>query len=186
MSDYRLAELAADEGNLIPEARDALHAEIARRRPLLPRTRHLTESASQKEPLDGIKGWLAWYCLGLFSSVYLQIRLAVSLHSDNSSLLLGFLILCFGIAAWDLATGIAIVRRARPALRMIFVQLTVGAFQGAILCGRRGRSVDFFSTIRWRRCGFDCRGFGNHCALRDLAPLFSNFEKSKCHIWLKL
>ncbi|GGG81155.1 hypothetical protein [Edaphobacter dinghuensis] len=134
MSANQLAQLAADEDKLVPEAREALRAEIARRPPpIAHRPPSVEESASAKDPLDGVEGWLVWYCLGLFGGIYTQIRLAISLRGGISSIMLAFAILCLGIAAWNLATGISVMRRARSSLRMIFIQLTAGAFQGAII-----------------------------------------------------
>jgi len=134
MSASQLAQLAADEDNLVPEAREALRAEIARRPPpIARRPASVEEPVSAKDSLDGVGGWLAWYCLKLFGRISLQIHLAVSLRGGITSIMLAFAILCLGIAAWDLATGISVMLRARAALRMIFIQLTAGAFQGAII-----------------------------------------------------
>jgi|GEM_PF-4536440 len=132
--DYRLAQLAADQSALVPEAREALRAEIARRPPpVARRSVEVEEPVSAKHSLDGVGGWLAWYCLGLFGGVYKEIRLAVSLHGGISSVMLVFSIFSLGIAAWNLATGISIVRRAPFAPRMIFIQLTAGGLQGAFI-----------------------------------------------------
>jgi hypothetical protein len=134
MSDHRLAQLAADPNALVLEAREALRAEIARRPPPTARRSAQVENpASAKDSLDGVGGWLAWYCLGLFGGVYKEIRLAVSLRGGISSVMLAFSIFSLGIATWNLATGISIVRRAPSAPRMIFIQLTTGALQGAII-----------------------------------------------------
>jgi hypothetical protein len=38
-----------------------------------------------------------------------------------------------GIAAWNLATGIGIIRRAPFALRMVVIQLSAGGLQGFII-----------------------------------------------------
>jgi hypothetical protein len=133
MSAHQLAQLAADEDSLVPEAREALRVEIARRPP--PTARRpppVEEPASAKDPLDGVGGWLAWFCLGLFAGVFSQIRLAVSLRT-GSGIIIAFAILGLGMAAWNLVTGISILRRSRSALRMIFIHLTTGALQGAII-----------------------------------------------------
>ena len=134
MSDYRLAQLAADLNALVPEAREALHAEIARRPP--PTASSATQyekPVSAKDPLDGLGGWLAWYCLGLFGGVYNEARLAMSLRGGVSSVMLAFSILCWGMAAWNVATGISMVVRARSALRMILIHLILGALQGVVI-----------------------------------------------------
>jgi hypothetical protein len=134
MSDYRLAQLAADLNALVPEAREALRAEIARRPP--PSASSATQDekpVSAKDPLDGLGGWLAWYCLGLFGGVYNEARLAMSLRGGVSSVMLAFSILCWGMAAWNVATGISMVVRARSALRMILIHLILGALQGVVI-----------------------------------------------------
>ena len=133
-SDHRLAQLAADQDNLVPEAREALRAEISRRPPpTARRSQQVEQPASAKDPLDGVGGWLAWYCLGLFAGAYSEVRLAVSLRGGISSVMLAFSIFSLGMAAWNLATGISMVLRARSALRMIFIHLILGALQGAII-----------------------------------------------------
>src|ERR1700734_808541 len=78
-------------------------------------------------------GWLAWYCLGLFGGVYNEIHLGGSLHRGGSSVALAFSIFSLGIAAWNLATGIGIIRRAPFALRMVVIQLSAGGLQGLII-----------------------------------------------------
>jgi hypothetical protein len=134
MSDHRLAQLAADQNSIVPEAREALRSEIARRSPPNAlRPTHVEKPVSVKDSLDGVGGWLAWYCLGLFGGVYWEIRLALSLSGGISSVMLAFSILCLGIAAWNLATWISIVRRAPSAPRMIFIQLTIRGIQGALI-----------------------------------------------------
>jgi hypothetical protein len=126
MSASRLAQLAAYEDSLVPAACEALRAEIARRPP------PVEERASAKDPLDGVGGgWLAWYCLGLFGGSYWQIRLATSVGAGSAGML-ALAIFALGIAAWNLATGISILRRARSALWMIFLQLTMRAVQATI------------------------------------------------------
>jgi hypothetical protein len=134
MSDYQLAQLAADLNSLVPEAREALRAEIARRPPPAASGSGQGEKpVSAKSPLDGLGGWLAWYCLGLFGGVYNEARLAVSLLGGVNSVMLAFSILCWGMAAWNLATGICMVVRARSALRMILIHLILGALQGVVI-----------------------------------------------------
>lgn len=134
MSDYRLAQLAADLNSLVPEAREALRAEIARRPPPgASRSAQYEKPVSVKNPLDGLGGWLAWYCLGLFSGVYNEARLAVSLRGGVNSVMLAFSILCWGMAAWNVATGVSMVVRARSALRMILIHLILGALQGVVI-----------------------------------------------------
>jgi len=134
MSNHRLAQLAADHNALVPEAREALRAEIARRPlPIALRSAQVEQRASAKGPLDGLGGWLAWYCFGLFGGVYNEARLAVSLRGGVNSVMLAFSILCWGMAAWNLATGVSMVVRARSALRMIFIHLILGALQGVVI-----------------------------------------------------
>ena len=134
MSDYRLSQLVADQNVLVPEAREALRAEIARRPPPTAlKPAQVEKPISAKDSLDGVGGWLAWYCLGLFGGVYNEIRLVVSLRGGVSSIILAFSIFSLGIAAWNLATGISILRRAPSAPRMIFIQLTTGGLQGTII-----------------------------------------------------
>jgi hypothetical protein len=65
--------------------------------------------------------------------VYNEIRLAVSLRGGISNVMLAFSILCWGMAAWNLATGVSMVVRARSALRMIFIHLILGALQGMVI-----------------------------------------------------
>jgi len=133
MSNHRLAELAADPNALIPEAREALRAEIARRPPPALRSAQAERPDSAKDPLDGLGGWLALYCFGLFGGMYNEARLAVSLRGGVNSVMLAFSILCWGMAAWNLATGVSMVVRARSALRMILIHLILGALQGAVI-----------------------------------------------------
>jgi len=134
MSNHRLAQLSADPNALIPEAREALRAEIARRPPPIAlRSAQAERPASAKDPLDGLGGWLAWYCFGLFGGMYNEARLAVSLRGGVNSVMLAFSILCWGMAAWNLATGVSMVVRARSALRMILIHLILGALQGAFI-----------------------------------------------------
>ena len=134
MSDYQLAQLAADLSALVPEAREALRAEIARRPPPAASSSAQDEKpVSAKGPLDGLGGWLAWYCFGLFGGVYNEARLAVSLRGGVNSVMLAFSILCWGMAAWNVATGVSMVVRARSALRMILIHLILGALQGVVI-----------------------------------------------------
>ena len=134
MSDYELAQLAADLDALVPEAREVLRAEIARRPPpAASRPAQDEKPDSAKGTLDGLGGWLAWYCLGLFCGVYNEARLAVSLHGGVNSVMLAFSILCWGMAAWNLATGVSMLVRARSALRMILIHLILGALQGVVI-----------------------------------------------------
>lgn len=145
MSDYRLAQLAADPNALVPNAREALRAEIARRPPpTVHKSAEAEKLESAKGSLDGVAGWLAWYCFGLFGGVYNEIRFATSLHGGISNVTLAFSIFSFGIAAWNLATGICIIRRAPFALRMIAVQLIAGGLQGLII-GLAGTALLAFS-----------------------------------------
>ena len=134
MSNHRLAQLAADPNALIPEAREALRAEIARRPPPIAlRSAQAERPASAKDPLDGLGGWLAWYCLGLFGGVYNEARLAVSLRGGVNSVMLAFSVLCWCMAAWNVATGISMLVRARSALRMILIHLILGTLQGVVI-----------------------------------------------------
>ncbi len=134
MSDYRLAQLAADVNALNPEAREALRAEIARRpTPAASESAQIEKPVSAKDPLDGLGGWLAWYCLGLCGGVYNEARVAVSLNGGVNSVMFAFSILCWGMAAWNLATGVSMVVRARFALRMILIHLILGALQGVVI-----------------------------------------------------
>jgi hypothetical protein len=134
MPDYRLAQLAANPNALNLEAREALRAEIARRPPPNAlRSAQVERPASAKDPLDGLGGWLGWYCLGLFGGVFNEARMAVSLHGGVSSVMLAFSLLCWGMAAWNLATGVGMVMRARSALRMILIHLILGALQGVVI-----------------------------------------------------
>jgi hypothetical protein len=133
MSEYQLAQLAADPNALVPEAREALRAELARRPPAgAGRSTQVEQQVSAKDPLDGVGGWLAWYCLGLFCGVYNEARGAVSLHGGVNSVMLVFSILCWGMAAWSLVTGVSLVMRARSALRIISIHLILGALQGLV------------------------------------------------------
>jgi hypothetical protein len=134
MSDHRLAQLAADPDALVPHAREAVRAEIARRPPpMAHRPAQVENPVSAKDSLDGVGGWLAWYCLGLFGGVYNELRFAISLHPGISSVALAFSMFSLGIAAWNLATAIGIIRRAPFALRMVVIQLSAGGLQGVII-----------------------------------------------------
>ncbi len=133
MSPHRLAQLAANEDNLVPEAREAIRAEIARRSPqdvgLRPST--VEEPASAEDPLDGVGGWFSLYFLGLVGGFFRQIRLAFSLGA-GSPVTLALSVVALGIAAWNLATGVGIVWRAPSTLKMIFIQLIISAIQAAV------------------------------------------------------
>jgi len=134
MSNHLLAQLAADPNALIPEAREALLAEIGRRPPPIAlRSAQADGPTLAKDPLDGLGGWLAWYCLGLFGGIFNEARLAASLRGGVNSVMLAFSVLCWGMAAWNLATGVSMVLRARSALRMILIHLILGALQGAFI-----------------------------------------------------
>lgn len=134
MSDYQLAQLATDLNALVPEAREALRAEIARRPPpVASRSAQVEKPVSAKDTLDGLGGWLAWYCLGLFAGVYNEARLAMSLRGGINSVMLTFSILCWGMAALNVATGVSMVVHARSALRMILIHLILGALQGVVI-----------------------------------------------------
>jgi len=134
MPDYRLAELAADPSVLIPEAREALEAEIARRPPSAKRRpTQVEERIPAKDPLNGVSGWLAWFGLGLFGGAYNEIRVALSLHGGVASIMLTFSIFCFGMAAWNVATGICMLLRTSFIFRMILIHLIAGGVQGVFI-----------------------------------------------------
>jgi hypothetical protein len=65
--------------------------------------------------------------------MYNEARLAMSLRGGVESVMLAFSILCWGMAAWNLATGVSMVVRARSALRMILIHLILGTLQGVVI-----------------------------------------------------
>ncbi len=131
-SALELVRLAAEQDNLVPEAREALHLEIARRpqlaeHPAAPvqATASSEAPAPAKDSLDGVEGWLYVYALGLIAGCLRPIEaVAIALHG-GLSLVIALLLL--GVIGWALATGVAIFRRTRSALTMVLVQLILRA-----------------------------------------------------------
>jgi hypothetical protein len=140
-SAQELARLVAEEDNLVPEAREALRAEIARRpqsaevasAPVLASTR--TENR-----LDGVRGWLLLYCFGLISACIRSIIATVE-TTINGGIPLVIALLVLGVVGWDVATVVAIFVRARSALRMVFIQLILSAAATALILGAQTASL---------------------------------------------
>jgi hypothetical protein len=120
MSDGQLAQVAADENNLTPEALEALRAEIARRPPVeaLP--------VATKDPLDGAGGWLFLYCFGCIVGSLWQFRSFPSMNA-SSAVSVAYSILLYGMIAWNVITGISVLGRTQHALRVVFIQLMIWA-----------------------------------------------------------
>ena len=136
-STRELAQLATDEENLVPEARQALRTEIARRdTPITqaPALDQSVDSAQTQNDLDGVKGWLFLYCLGLIvACIHSTIGLVTA--TINGGIPLAIALLVLAIIGWDIATAIALFRRARFALTMVLLQLVVAAVAIAIRLG---------------------------------------------------
>jgi hypothetical protein len=140
-SAHELARLAAEEDNLAPEAREALRAEIARRPQTIERVPTFSQAiAPTEDSLDGVRGWLFFYCLCL---IYACIRsiIATVLTTIHGGVPLVIAILVVGVVGWDVVTVVAILRRARFALTMVFVQLILSAGVTALILGAQIASL---------------------------------------------
>jgi hypothetical protein len=146
-SAKELALLAADEDDLVPEAREALRDEIARRHqpakqaPTPAQAPALAEApALAKDSLDGVRGWLFLYCLGLIIAC-IRSTIATVVTTINGGIPLAISLLVLGVIGWDVATAVAIFVRARSALRMVSIQLLLSALATALLLGARVASL---------------------------------------------
>ena len=144
-SALELARLAAEVDNLVPEAREALRVEIARRPQRAEQTpAHATAPegapAPAKDSLDGVRGWLFLYCLSLIIAC-IRSTIATVVTTVNGDITLLIALLVLGVVAWNLATAVAIFRHARFALSMVFVQLILSAAAIAFLLGVRTASL---------------------------------------------
>jgi hypothetical protein len=142
-----LVQIAAAEDDLVPEAREALRFEIARRPQLAqqaPAPTQATASAKAPAPaednLDGVRGWLFVYCL---SGIVACIRstIATVTMTINGGLPLVVALIVLGIIVFDVATIVAIFVCARSALRMVFIQLLLSAAAIALVFGAQIASL---------------------------------------------
>jgi cation transport ATPase len=152
-SARELAQLAAEEDKLVPEAREALHAEIARRpqpveqafTPALA-TAHAEAPASAQAPasaedsLDGVRGWLFLYCLLLIIAC-IRSTISTITTTINGGIPLAIALLVLAVVGWDVATAVAILVRTRFALRMVLIQLITSAVATVFVLGAQNASL---------------------------------------------
>lgn len=140
-SAHELARLAAEEDDLVPEAREALRVEIARRpQPAEQAPAPAQASAPVEDSLDGVRGWLFLYCLsGIVACIRSTIATVVTTINGGIPLVVALIVL--GVIGWDVATVVAIFVRARSALRMVFIQLILSAAATALVLGARVASL---------------------------------------------
>ncbi len=117
MSDEELSRLLSDEGSLVPEAIEALHAEL-QRRPQIPNTIVVVEP--QADPLTGIGGWLALWCFGSIVGALLQLRNAPALNPE-SLLSIVFFVIFYAVLTLNVTVGICVACGASFALRLVFI-----------------------------------------------------------------
>jgi hypothetical protein len=117
MSDDELSRVLSDEYSLVPEAVEALHAEL-KRRPQTPPTIATVEP--QHDPLTGIHGWLFWWCFGSIVGAILQLHNAPTAN-PASLLSLVFFVLFYAVLALNVTTGICVACLASFALRLVFI-----------------------------------------------------------------
>jgi len=121
MSDEELSRVVSDEHSLVPGAVEALHSEL-KRRPQTPPTIATVEP--QTDPLTGIGGWLAWWCLGSIVGALLQLRNAPTLNPE-SFLSIVFFVLFYAVLMLNVTVGICVACVASFALRLVFVNFIV-------------------------------------------------------------
>ena len=146
-SALELSQLAADEDDLVPEAREALRVEIARRpqpdqRSLTPAqaTAPAEAPAPATDNLDGVRGWLFLYCLcGIVACI--RSTIATVTMTINGGIPLVVALIVLGIIVFDVATIVSIFVRARSALRMVLIQLVLSAAAIALVFGAQTASV---------------------------------------------
>jgi hypothetical protein len=146
-SAQELARLAAEENNLVPEAREALRAEIARRPQPAGQASNPDQAtavaeapAPAEDRLDGVRGWLFLYCLLLILACIRSTIVTVA-ATINGGIPLAVALIVLAVVGWDVATTVAIFVRARPALRMVLVQLILTAAAAVFLLGARLASL---------------------------------------------
>jgi hypothetical protein len=148
-SSRELARLAAEGDNLVPEAREALRVEIARRPQPAPQapapaqapaTAPAEALAPAENSLDGVRGWLFFYCLsGILACIRSTIATVVATINGGIPLVTALLVL--GVIGFDVATVVAILARTRFALRMVFIQILVSALAIALVLGAQIASL---------------------------------------------
>ena len=115
MSDDELARIAEDRKNLVPEAAGALDFEIASR----PQAAHAVEEP--KNPLYGVRGWLAFYCFcSIVGSLCYLISGIVDILSAPTPGPYVWLLLA--VPLFPLIVGIALCAEASFALGLLFIQ----------------------------------------------------------------
>jgi hypothetical protein len=142
-SAQELARLAAHADDLIPEAREALLVEIASRPQLSEQgqTAALTEeSVLSPVSLDGVRGWLLFYCFGVITAC-IRSTVVTVVTTINGGIPLVTAVLVLGVVGWNVATVVAIVIRARSALSMVFIQIILSAAATALVFGAQIASL---------------------------------------------
>ena len=120
MTREELERIAADEENLLPEALQALRAELNRRPP----EEQVSEISS--DPLFGVRGWLAFYCFGAIVGSLAQISKipAIDLHSPLS---ICFTFFGYFVVAFGVITGVSVAMEAGSALRFVLIYFILQA-----------------------------------------------------------
>jgi hypothetical protein len=117
MSDEELSRLLSNEASLVPEAVEALHAELQRR----PQTHPITATVEpQAAPLTGIGGWLGLWCVVSIVGALLQLRNAPTLNPE-SLLSIVFFVLFYAVLTLNVTAGICVACVASFALRLVFI-----------------------------------------------------------------
>ena len=146
-SALELAQLTAEEDNLVPEAREALRVEITRRSQMSEQAPAHTQAAALADPsvtatdnLDGVRGWLFLYCLALiFASIRSTIATVVAIINGGIPLVVALLIM--GVVGWEVVTAVAIFVRARSTLRIVFIQILLSGVAIVFLLGAQIASL---------------------------------------------
>jgi hypothetical protein len=127
MSDDELARVAEDKENLIPEAAEALRIEIARRPQQSGR-----DTDIEKNPLDGIRGWLAAYCLltivGSFVYLFAGVSDVLSASKGGAEGVVAVAVggaFAVGVPIFVMIAGISVLMVAPFALRLVFIQFVL-------------------------------------------------------------
>jgi hypothetical protein len=127
MSDEELRRVAADGANLVPDAIDALRAELAQR-PELAQIESIRQVPPKpRHPLCGVGGWLLLYCIGCFVGFFAS-PFPASAGIRTSDPASAFILLASVVLRLlNLVAGICIVAKAKSTLRVVAAQLIVRA-----------------------------------------------------------
>ena len=185
MSDYRLAQLAADPNALVPDAREALRAEIARRPPPMSHSSGEVENlVSAKDSLDGVGGRLAGLVLSRVIWRGLQrdtFRCFTPSGGQQRSVgLLNVQLGNRGVEPGDRYRHHS-TRTLRPTDGR---NSTVSRRPPGIHHPPRWDSASgFLSSLGWIGFGVDRRRRGYLRRLRYLAPVLPGIEASEDNVW---